>query len=186
MEFIPTAISGVVRIIPKTFVDDRGSFREQYRLNVFSDAGIHDHFVQDNISTSKRGVVRGLHYQVIQAQSKLVTVLQGSIVDVAVDLRKGSPTFGNYVSVLLSDQNKEMLYIPIGFAHGFQALEDDTVVSYKCSDYYLPSGERSLRWNDPHVNIQWPLRDSILSDKDKVSPLLKDIPEADLFNGSNP
>lgn len=186
MEFIPTAIAGVVRIIPKTFVDDRGSFRENYRQNVFAEAGIRDQFVQDNISTSKRGVVRGLHYQVIQAQSKLVTVLQGSIVDVAVDLRKGSSTFGKYVSVLLSDQNKEMLYIPIGFAHGFQALEDDTVVSYKCSDYYLPSGERSLRWNDPQIDIRWPVLDSILSSKDKLSPFLRDIPDADLFNGSNP
>jgi dTDP-4-dehydrorhamnose 3,5-epimerase len=186
MDFFPTAIPGVIRIVPKTFVDDRGTFREQYRQNVFADAGIHDHFVQDNISTSKRGVVRGLHYQVVQAQSKLVTVLQGSIVDVAVDLRKGSATFGKYVSVLLSDQNKEMLYIPIGFAHGFLALEDDTVVCYKCSDYYLQSGERSLRWNDPQVGIQWPISDPILSDKDKVSPKLKDIPEVDLFNGSNP
>jgi dTDP-4-dehydrorhamnose 3,5-epimerase len=186
MEFIPTAISEVVRIVPRVFTDHRGAFREQYRQNVFASAGITENFVQDNISTSKRGVLRGLHYQIQQAQSKLVTVLQGSIVDVAVDLRKDSATFGKYVSVLLSEQNKQLLYIPVGFAHGFQALEDDTVVSYKCSDYYLQSGERSLRWNDPQVGINWPLVDVNLSDKDKAAPLLKDIPESDLFNSSNP
>jgi dTDP-4-dehydrorhamnose 3,5-epimerase len=186
MDFFPTAIEGVIRIVPRTFVDHRGSFREQYRQNVFSSAGIDDIFVQDNISISKRGVLRGLHYQVDQAQSKLVTVLKGSIVDIAVDLRIDSSTFGKYVSVLLSDQNKEMLYIPIGFAHGFQALEDDTVVSYKCSDYYLQSGERSLLWSDPQVGIQWPVQEPILSDKDNQCPMLKDIPQGDLFNGSNP
>lgn len=180
MEFIPTNIEGVVRIRPTVFEDARGSFREQYRSDLFEKHGLTSHFVQDNISTSSRGVLRGLHYQVISPQIKLVTVLRGSVVDVVVDLRKGSSTFGNNVSVLLSDRNKEMLYIPAGFAHGFQAMEDDTVFLYKCSDYYNRNGERSLLWNDPQIGIKWPIDKPLLSPKDLENPILERIAEIDL------
>ncbi len=180
MEFIPTAIEGVIRIRPIVFEDMRGSFREQYRSDLFERQGLTTHFVQDNISTSSRGVLRGLHYQIVNPQIKLVTVLRGSVVDVVVDVRKGSPTFGKHVSVLLSDRNKEMLYIPAGFAHGFQAIEEDTVFHYKCSDYYNRDGERSLVWNDPHIGIQWPIDSPLLSAKDLENPALNQIREQDL------
>lgn len=180
MEFIPTAIEGVVRIRPTVFEDARGSFREQFRSDSFEKHGLTSHFVQDNISTSSRGVLRGLHYQVVNPQIKLVTVLRGSVVDVAVDIRKGSPTFGKHVSVLLSDRNKEMLYIPAGFAHGFQAIEEDTVFHYKCSDYYNRDGERSLIWNDPRIGIIWPIDSPLLSAKDLENPTLDQIRDEDL------
>ncbi len=180
MEFIPTAIEGVIRIRPTVFEDARGSFREQYRSDLFEMHGLHAHFLQDNVSTSSRGVLRGLHYQIVNPQIKLVTVLRGSVVDVAVDVRKGSPTFGKHVSVLLSDRNKEMLYIPAGFAHGFQAIEDDTVFHYKCSDYYNRDGERSLVWNDPQIGIKWPIDSPLLSAKDLQNPALNQIREQDL------
>ncbi len=146
---------------------------------MFEKEGLITHFVQDNISTSSRGVLRGLHYQIVNPQIKLVTVLHGSVVDVVVDLRKGSPTFSKHVSVLLSDRNKEMLYIPAGFAHGFQSLEDDTVFHYKCSDYYNRNGERALLWNDPQVGIKWPIVEPLLSTKDLENPILERIPEQD-------
>lgn len=180
MEFIPTAIEGVIRIRPIVFEDARGSFREQFRSDLFERQGLTTHFVQDNISTSSRGVLRGLHYQIINPQIKLVTVLRGSVVDVAVDVRKGSSTFGKHVSVLLSDRNKEMLYIPAGFAHGFQAIEEDTVFHYKCSDYYNRDGERSLVWNDPHIGVKWPIDSPLLSAKDLENPALSQIREQDL------
>jgi dTDP-4-dehydrorhamnose 3,5-epimerase len=179
MEFIPTAIEGVVRVRPTVFEDARGSFREQYRKDLFEQNNLCPQFVQDNISISMRGVLRGLHYQIVNPQIKLVTVLRGSVVDVAVDLRRGSPTFGKHVSVLLSDRNREMLYIPEGFAHGFQAMEDDTVFHYKCSDYYNKEGERSLIWNDPQIGIKWPIFEPLLSAKDLENPTLERIPEQD-------
>lgn len=180
MEFIPTAIEGVVRIRPAVFEDHRGSFREQYRADLFERNGLGSHFVQDNISVSARGVLRGLHYQIVNPQIKLVSVLRGSVVDVVVDIRKGSPTFGKHVSVLLSDRNRELLYIPAGFAHGFQAIEDDTVFHYKCSDYYNREGERSLLWNDPAVGVKWPIESPQLSAKDAENPILDRILEGDL------
>jgi dTDP-4-dehydrorhamnose 3,5-epimerase len=180
MEFIPTAIDGVVRIRPRVFGDDRGSFREQFRSDLFEMNGLESNFLQDNISISSRGVLRGLHYQIINPQIKLVTVIRGSVVDVVVDLRRGSPTFGKHVSVLLSDRNKESLYIPVGFAHGFQAIEDDTVFHYKCSDYYSKAGERALLWNDPQIGIKWPIESPLLSPKDLENPTLDRIPEEDI------
>ena len=179
MEFIQTAIPGVVRIRPKVYEDARGRLREQYRADLMREHGLETDFVQDNISVSARSVLRGLHYQILQPQVKLVTVIRGSVVDVAVDLRKGSPTFGRHVSVLLSDRNGELLYIPDGFAHGFLALEEDTVFHYKCSDYYNREGERSLLWNDPAIGIQWPVERPIMSEKDRVNPPLAAIPEHD-------
>jgi dTDP-4-dehydrorhamnose 3,5-epimerase len=180
MEFIPTAIDGVVRIRPRVFEDDRGSFREQFRSDLFEMNGLESKYLQDNISISSRGVLRGLHYQIINPQIKLVTVIRGSVVDVVVDLRRGSPTFGKHVSVLLSDRNKELLYIPVGFAHGFQAIEDDTVFHYKCSDYYSKPGERALLWNDPQIGIKWPIESPLLSPKDLENPTLDRIPEEDI------
>jgi dTDP-4-dehydrorhamnose 3,5-epimerase len=180
MEFIETAIPGVVRIKPTIFGDERGSFREQYRADQFAAHGLKTDFKQDNISKSCRGVLRGLHYQIIQPQIKLVTVIRGSVIDVAVDLRDGSPTFGKHVSVLLTDRNGEMLYIPEGFAHGFLVLEEDTVFHYKCSDYYNRDGERSLLWNDPEIGIHWPIDDPLLSEKDQKNPTLNAIPKHDL------
>jgi len=180
MQFIPTAIKGVIRIRPIVFEDARGNFREQFRNDLFEANGLVSNFVQDNISVSSRGVLRGLHYQIINPQVKLVSVLRGSVVDVVVDVRRGSPTFGNHVSVLLSDRNREMLYIPEGFAHGFQSLEDDTVFHYKCSDYYNRDGERALLWNDPQIGIKWPIDEPLLSPKDLENPTLERIPEKDL------
>lgn len=180
MEIIPTTIKGVVRVCPLVFEDARGSFREQYRSDLFEKNGLKSHFVQDNISVSSRGVLRGLHYQIINPQIKLVTVIRGSVMDVAVDLRRNSPTFGKHVSVLLSERNREMLYIPVGFAHGFQAMEDDTVFLYKCSDYYNRNGERSLLWNDPNLGIKWPIDEPLLSTKDLENPILERISEEDL------
>ncbi len=169
----------MVRIRPRVYEDARGSFREQFRADLMEEHGLETDYVQDNISVSGRGVLRGMHYQIVQPQVKLVTVIRGSVIDVAVDLRKGSPTFGRHVSVLLSDRNRELLYIPKGFAHGFLALEEETVFHYKCSDYYNREGERSLLWNDPDIGIQWPVDRPVMSDKDRVNPPLKSIPEHD-------
>ena len=180
MQFIPTAIKGVIRIRPVVFEDARGSFREQFRKDLFEANGLVSDFVQDNISVSSRGVLRGLHYQIINPQVKLVSVVRGSVVDVVVDVRRGSPTFVKHVSVLLSDRNREMLYIPEGFAHGFQAMEDDTVFHYKCSDYYSREGERSVLWSDPQIGIKWPIDEPLLSAKDHENPTLDRIPEQDL------
>jgi len=180
MQFLETAIQGVIRIRPQVYTDQRGSFREQFRNDRFKQEGLCHDFVQDNVSISTRGVIRGMHYQIIQPQIKLVTVLKGSVVDVAVDLRKHSPTYGKYVSLILSEQNMEMLYIPEGFAHGFQSLEDGTIFSYKCSDYYCPEGERSIVWSDPDINIHWPIQPPVLSHKDVQNPRLNTLTEQDL------
>lgn len=184
MEFVPTSISDVVLIKPKVYKDDRGFFMESFRKSYFKQQGIHVEFVQDNMSSSTANTVRGLHYQIENQQAKLLTVPIGKILDVAVDLRKGSPTFGTYVSALLSGENKHQLYIPTGFAHGYAVLKDDTIVTYKCSDYYNPEAERGLFWDDPDLNIDWPVIDPIVSKKDQEQPLLNEIPTEDLFEYS--
>ncbi|MDZ7692734.1 MAG: dTDP-4-dehydrorhamnose 3,5-epimerase [Balneolaceae bacterium] len=181
MEFVPTSIGDVVLIKPKVYKDDRGFFMESFRKSYFQQQGIHVDFVQDNISSSVANTVRGLHYQIENQQAKLLNVPVGKILDVAVDLRKGSPTFGTSVSAILSGENKHQLYIPIGFAHGYAVLEDDTIVTYKCSDYYNPEAERGLFWDDPDLNIDWPVIDPIVSEKDQDQPLLNEIPTEDLF-----
>ncbi len=178
MNFIKTEIEGVVIIKPKVFVDDRGYFFESFSQQKFSNGVNEIDFVQDNESQSMYGVLRGLHYQKPPfAQSKLVRVVKGCILDVAVDIRKESPTFGKYISIELSEQNKTQLFIPKGFAHGFAVLTNNTIVQYKCDDYYHPESEGAIVWNDPQINIDWklPYSDIILSDKDKNSPLLKEI-----------
>jgi dTDP-4-dehydrorhamnose 3,5-epimerase len=178
MEVLQTEIEGLLIIEPKAFADDRGFFMETYNRDRYMQAGIVDVFLQDNVSVSKKGTLRGLHYQAPPfSQGKLVQVLRGAVLDVAVDIRFGSPTFGKYVSVELSAENKKQFWIPVGFAHGFVALEDDTLFSYKCTNVYSPECDRGVRWNDEQIGIAWPFPESelLISEKDKVQPLLKDI-----------
>lgn len=182
MEFIPRDIPDVILIKPKVYGDERGFFLETYREKLFAEQGIDIHFVQDNFSYSRERTVRGLHYQIEKPQAKLVMVPMGKVLDVAVDLRRNSPTFGKYTSAILSGENKHLLYIPTGFAHGFAVLSDDAYFQYKCSDYYYPEGERGVKWNDEAININWGVADPIISDKDKQLPLLEDVPEQDLFS----
>lgn len=181
MKFIPTAIPDVILIEPRVYSDERGFFMETYQAKQFAEMGIPTRFVQDNHSGSRRGTLRGLHYQVRCAQGKLVRVVAGEIFDVAVDLRRSSPTFGKWESVILSADNKLQLWIPKGFAHGFYVLSDWAEVIYKATDYYAPLWERTLLWNDPEVGISWPLPPGsapMLSPKDAQGKCLR---EADLF-----
>lgn len=175
--FTETDIPEVIKIQSTNFDDDRGSFKEVYKASEFKSAGLDVDFVQDNFPLSHKGVIRGLHYQLEpHAQGKLVTVIKGVIFDVAVDIRKNSPTFGKWVFLELSDANHTAIYIPPGFAHGFMALENDTRVLYKMShNEYAPEFERGILYNDPDLNIPWPLPNPILSEKDKKHPLLKDV-----------
>lgn len=170
-------IEGLRVIHPRVFGDDRGYFFESYNAASFeAETGLRKRFVQDNESKSMKGVLRGLHFQVgPKAQAKLVRVIQGSVLDVAVDLRKGSPSYGQYQAVLLSGENKKQFYIPEGFAHGFLTLEDNSIFAYKCSDSYSPEHEMSLRWNDPDLNIDWGVEAPLLSPKDAEAPFFKDF-----------
>ena len=177
MNIIKTAIEGVVIIEPKVFADDRGYFFESFSQQRFIENVCNTTFVQDNESKSSYGVLRGLHYQKPPyAQSKLVRVVKGSVLDVAVDIRKGSPTFSKYVAVELSQENKRQFFIPRGFAHGFVVLTQEAIFQYKCDAYYAPAHEGSVLWSDATIAIDWkiPTKDIILSEKDKQSPLLKD------------
>ena len=177
MNIIKTAIEGVVIIEPKVFVDDRGYFFESFSQQRFIENVCNTTFVQDNESKSSYGVLRGLHYQKPPyAQSKLVRVVKGSVLDVAVDIRKGSPTFSKYVAVELSQENKRQFFIQRGFAHGFVVLTQEAIFQYKCDAYYAPNYEGSVLWNDTTIGIDWkvPYQDIILSPKDMQSPLLKD------------
>ena len=170
MKFIKLEIPNLILIEPIIIADERGFFLESYQKRRFMDAGIPDEFVQDNHSSSGKNVLRGLHYQIRQAQGKLVRVIAGEIFDVAVDIRKSSPTFGNWVGVILSSENKKQLWIPPGFAHGFYVTSGYAEILYKVSDYYAPQWERTILWNDPEIDIQWPLNageSPILSQKDK-------------------
>lgn len=175
MKLTPLEIPAVILIEPRVFEDARGFFYESYREDLFAQHGIRERFVQDNHSKSGLGVLRGLHYQVApRAQAKLVRVVRGSIFDVAVDIRRGSGTFGRYVGTVLSAGNRRMLYIPQGFAHGFCVLEDETEVLYKASDIYSPEHERGILWSDPAIGIDWPKMEFSLSDKDKKHPRLNE------------
>lgn len=181
MKIKETRIPDVKIIEPRVFEDDRGYFFESYRKSILKEAGIDEQFVQDNVSRSYRNAVRGLHYQIENPQAKLVQCLSGTILDVAVDIRKGSKSFGNYVAFKLSDVSKRMLFIPKGFAHGFSVLSDEAIVAYKCSDYYNQNGERGIRWDDPTIRINWDIDRPILSEKDRKLPLLTSVKEEDLF-----
>jgi dTDP-4-dehydrorhamnose 3,5-epimerase len=176
MEIIKTSIEGLLIIKPDVFKDDRGYFFETYNKERFAKAGLTMDFVQDNESKSAKGVLRGLHFQKPPyAQGKLVRVTKGAVMDVAVDLRKDSPTYGKWESVVLTEENKLQFWIPEGFAHGFVTLEDDTIFAYKCTNVYNKESEGSILWNDPDINIEWNIENPILSEKDKVSPLFKNF-----------
>lgn len=178
MKLINTDIEGVFIIEPRLFEDERGYFFEAFSERAFAElTGIETHFVQDNESRSARGVVRGLHFQLPpHAQSKLVRVVRGTILDVAVDIRRGSPTFGRHVAVELSEHNHRQLFIPRGFAHGFSVLEGDAIVEYKCDNYYAPESEGAIRWDDPTLAVDWQLADNeaIVSAKDIANPMFEE------------
>lgn len=175
-----TPIDGLLVLEPRVFEDNRGFFYESYNEETFRHLGINDRFVQDNHSGSRKGVIRGLHYQICHPQAKLVRVLVGEIFDVAVDIRRASPTFGKWFGINLSAENKKQLYIPAGFAHGFLVLSDWAEVLYKTTDFYAPECDRVIVWNDPTIGIQWPLDglEPILSEKDARGVRLE---QADLF-----
>ena len=175
MKAIPSTIPDVIRIEPTVFRDARGFFLESYHRDRFSAAGIGCAFVQDNHSRSVRGTLRGLHYQREPGQAKLVRVARGRIWDVAVDIRPGSPTFGRWVAAELSDANQHMLFVPVGFAHGFVVLSAVADVLYKCSHVYVPETEAGIAWNDPDIGIRWPIDQPLLSPRDQSNPRLREV-----------
>ena len=176
MNFEKNSISGLCVITPRVFDDPRGYFFESYSKKSFIEAGITDDFVQSNQSLSQKGVLRGLHFQAPpHAQSKLVRVIQGSVLDVAVDVRKNSPTYGQHFSIVLSAENKKMFYVPVGFAHGFLTLEDNTIFSYKCGNYYNKASEQGILWNDTTLDIDWGIKDPLLSEKDMINSAFSDF-----------
>jgi dTDP-4-dehydrorhamnose 3,5-epimerase len=175
MNIVPTRLPGVVILEPRVFRDDRGYFLETYSQSRYSAAGLPERFVQDNVSYSVADVLRGLHYQHPNAQGKLVTVLRGEVFDVAVDIRRGSPTFGQWTGAVLSAENGRQMYIPEGFAHGFLVTADCALFHYKCTAPYDPRSEGSVAWNDPELGIEWPARVPFLSLKDAEAPRLSEI-----------
>ncbi len=180
MKIIETELPGVYVIEPRLFEDSRGHFLETYQDLRYREHGIEERFVQDNLSWSSHGVLRGLHYQLGRPQAKLVTVVRGTIFDVAVDIRRGSPTFGRWIGVELDGESHRQIFVPKGFAHGFCVLSETAAVTYKCSDYYAPADERGLRWDDPGVAVAWPVQEPLLSEKDQNYPILDEIAEEDL------
>ena len=176
MKLVATELDGVVIIEPRVFGDARGSFWETFHAPRFAAAGLPGDFPQDNVSVSERGVLRGLHLQHPHGQGKLVQVLAGEVWDVAVDVRAGSPSFGRWVGVTLSAENKRQMYVPAGFAHGFCVTSDVAVFHYKCTDLYHPECELGVRWDDPALAIDWPIAAPLVSDKDARHPRLADIP----------
>jgi dTDP-4-dehydrorhamnose 3,5-epimerase len=171
----PLALPDVLLIKPRVFRDDRGRLIETWRASVYDEHSIGP-FVQDNASVSRKGVLRGLHFQHPHGQGKLVSALRGEVFDVAVDVRLGSPTFGRWASAILSGENGWQMYVPAGFAHGFLTLSEDAVFSYKCTDYYAPNAESCIRWSDPVLAIEWPAKNPILAPKDAAAPMLRDLP----------
>ena len=179
MRILPTTLPGVLTIEPRVFQDDRGFFLEAFNADRFASHGLPQLFRQDNHSRSTRGVLRGLHYQLRRPQGKLVSVIRGSVFDVAVDIRRGSPTFGRWYGTVLREEEPKQLWIPPGFAHGFCTLTDVADFVYKCTDVYVPEDDRGILWSDPAIGIEWPVRDPLLSDKDRRLPCLAD-PAAEL------
>jgi len=176
MKILPTPLAGVLVIEPDVFADARGFFMETFHQERYRELGIPSTFVQDNLSKSARGTLRGLHYQVRYPQAKLVQVISGEIYDVAVDIRRESPNFGKWIGILLSEENKKQLFIPEGFAHGFCVLSPTALFSYKCSAFYTPEDEGGLLWSDPELNIDWPVQTPLISEKDSRFPVLSQIP----------
>jgi dTDP-4-dehydrorhamnose 3,5-epimerase len=181
MNIIRCDIEGLLIFEPQVFGDPRGYFMELYNQSRYDAAGLKARFVQDNISVSRQGILRGMHFQTPNAQGKLVSVLQGSVFDVAVDLRSSSSTFGKWHATELSSENRRQFYIPPGFGHGFQVLSEMAMFHYKCTEFYTPQSEMTLRWDDPQVGIRWPLANPVLSQKDSRGLLLRDIPRDRLF-----
>lgn len=182
--FIKTKIKDLYIIEPKVFGDNRGYFMEIYNKNDFFEAGLEMEFVQDNESKSRKGVLRGLHFQTKNTQGKLVRVTKGKVFDVAVDLRKDSPTFGMWEGIILSEENKRQFYVPEGFAHGFLVLSDEAIFNYKCTNFYSPDYDCGLLWNDKDIDIEWPLdgiEEILLSEKDKSQRTLKQLKEENLL-----
>ncbi|MEE9251269.1 MAG: dTDP-4-dehydrorhamnose 3,5-epimerase [Alphaproteobacteria bacterium] len=176
MRFLETELDGVLIVEPELFRDDRGFFMETYHSGKFAAAGIAARFVQDNHSRSRRGTLRGLHYQEPDAQGKLVRAVRGRIYDVAVDIRRGSPQFGRWLGVELDEENNRQLWVPPGFAHGFCTLSEDSEVVYKCTAHHVPESERAVRWDDPELAIDWPVDHPILSPRDAAAPSLAAAP----------
>ena len=175
MKIIQTSLPGCVVIEPAVFGDARGAFYETFNAERFAEHGLPTSFVQSNVSTSSHGVLRGLHYQWPRPQGKLVTVLEGEVYDVAVDIRRGSPTYGRWEAVILSEENKRQFWIPEGFAHGFVVLSERALFSYLCTDVYRPQFDANVAWNDAAIGIDWPVAEPQLSSKDAKAPLLADI-----------
>lgn len=180
MKVEETSLPGVLLVRTPVFQDARGHFFESWSQRRYAEAGIDVPFVQDNVSLSGRNVIRGLHFQHPHGQAKLISVLEGAIWDVSVDVRLGSPTFGRWFGVELSADEGVQVFIPSGFAHGLAVLSDRALVSYKCADYYTPAAERTLLWDDPELGIEWPVEQPVLSEKDRGGVLLRDIPEHEL------
>jgi dTDP-4-dehydrorhamnose 3,5-epimerase len=176
MDVITTALPGVLLVRPRVFRDSRGAFLESWHRDRYVRAGIPATFVQDNAAFSRRGVIRGLHYQYPEPQGKLVMVLHGTVLDVVVDIRQGSPAFGKWLGAELSSENGHQLWIPEGLAHGYAVLSDSAVVAYKCTRSYNPAGDAAIRYNDPALGIDWGVVDPVLSDRDSAAPLLSDVP----------
>ncbi len=177
MNVIETKLPGVLIVDPDVFGDERGFFMETWNERRYKESGLPSDFVQDNLSFSRNGVLRGLHYQNPDQQGKLVYVLQGEVFDVAVDIRVGSPTFGEWTGAKLSAENKRQFYVPEGFAHGFVVLSDAALFAYKCTAFYNAQAEAGILWNDPEIGIEWPVEEPTLSDKDGAAPLLSEVPE---------
>ena len=175
MNIKETKLTGVLILEPKVFTDDRGYFFETWNSTRYEQAGIPGPFVQDNISFSTKGILRGLHFQYPQSQGKLIQVLSGEVEDVVVDIRAGSPTYGQWLSEVLSESNHRQMYVPPGFAHGYCVTSEAALFSYKCTDFYNPATEHGIIWNDPDIGIAWPIAQPVLSTKDAVYPRLKDL-----------
>lgn len=180
MKLVPTALPGCLVIEPAVFGDSRGFFFETWNAERFAEVGLPSQFVQSNVSSSAKGVLRGLHYQWPRPQGKLVSVLEGEVYDVAVDIRRGSPTFGRWASVILSAENKKQFWIPEGFAHGFAVLSERALFNYLCTDVYVKEADAGIRWNDADIAIDWPVSAPALSAKDESAPFLKDVAEESL------
>ena len=183
MKISETELPGVLLLEPKRFGDDRGFFMELFQEKRYAEAGIPGPFVQDNFSRSAKGILRGLHFQQPHAQGKLVQVFAGAVYDVAVDIRRGSPTFGRWVGMELSADNRRQLWVPPGFAHGFCVLSESADFHYKCTDFYSPASEHGIAWDDPDLGIPWPVKSPLLSPKDSVAPRLKDAPVLPDYTG---
>ncbi len=178
MKCMAQSLPGVILIKPDLFEDNRGFFLETYHLAKYKEKGIDHPFVQDNHSRSHKGALRGLHYQLRRPQAKLVYVVAGEVLDVAVDIRRGSPTFGHWTGTILSENNRRQLFIPEGFAHGFCVLSDRADVIYKCTDLYTAGDDYGIVWSDPTIDVTWPIENPVLSEKDRRNPELREIPEA--------